>query len=318
MSIVGAAPKRFVLIGETGNGKSTLGNCLINERGDKKFVEDTPFNTSSDVQACTRNFTMAKSDKYMVLDTIGFRDANMDEKFVIDNFKKALRFIENKVDGVLLVRKRGRFDQQTVEFFKWVHQKVLDGQCGNNSMLIVTGAPPGWIMQNMDDPNLRKILEYCNHKYYEFNLRMDREDDTYEDTLSNKIKRDKSIAGLVRFIESQELKTIRLKLKIIASDAELQLHKDLHAFLKYRSEKFSSLARNLYDHYSTSSTLFDLSKRAFAELFAHFDREDNDMLYEMFDAYLKNEKFESEYMLWLKGSMQYYKNVAPILGNLLG
>ena len=44
------------LIGITGRGKSTTGNCLINMSGEMSLIQDHPFRTSDGASGCTLMF----------------------------------------------------------------------------------------------------------------------------------------------------------------------------------------------------------------------------------------------------------------------
>ncbi len=64
-------PKTYLLVGLTGSGKSTAANCIFNQSGDQKLINDVPFYSSGDSKGCTQVFAHAGNDKVMVLDTVG-------------------------------------------------------------------------------------------------------------------------------------------------------------------------------------------------------------------------------------------------------
>jgi predicted GTPase len=64
-------PKTYLLVGLSGSGKSTTANCIFNQSGDQKLVNDLPFYSSDNSKGTTQVFAHAGNDKFMVLDTVG-------------------------------------------------------------------------------------------------------------------------------------------------------------------------------------------------------------------------------------------------------
>ncbi len=58
----------------------------------------------------------AVDDRAMILDTVGFGDPQFDSQTIFEEFKKALQLVNNEIDCVCFVVKKGRFSNEIVQF----------------------------------------------------------------------------------------------------------------------------------------------------------------------------------------------------------
>ena len=103
--------KVFILVGYTGSGKSTTGNCILNQQADLNSIQRRPFPTSDSSVGCTRRFSSMKNANVTILDTVGFGDPQYDPNEIFGEFKRALDQVDNQVDCVLFMVRKGRFTQ---------------------------------------------------------------------------------------------------------------------------------------------------------------------------------------------------------------
>jgi hypothetical protein len=202
--------KTYILVGLTGSGKSTTGNCIYNKTGALDAIQEHPFPTSDSSSSCTKSFNVATNDSLSIIDTIGFGDPTIDKVKSLDDFKTALSEVNFSVDCVLFLVRKGKFSQDVVEFFKTFQESVLKNKCVKNSILIVTNCETGWVEADEQRSNefVKNILKNCNNLYYEFSLRFDRGDDTPQDKLNNIDKRANSIRALVNFLDEKSFEKI--------------------------------------------------------------------------------------------------------------
>ena len=148
-----------------------------------------------------------------MLDTVGFGDPQFDSNFIFGEFKKALQMVNNQIDCVLFVVKKGRFSNEIVKFFEIVQEKVLKGKCRSNSILIVTDCNKGWITKNEQKRNnfIQKALANCNNSYYEFFLDFDNDTDDITDRSRKWKKRQTSINDFITFFNNQHFQKVNLQ-----------------------------------------------------------------------------------------------------------
>lgn len=199
--------KTILVVGLTGSGKSTLCNSIINKSGKLRELT-SPFNTSDGATGCTLQFQVNITPTETVLDTVGFGDPQFDPSQIFEQFKAALSRAGNKVTHVIFVVKKGRFTRELVNFFTSVQEKVLEGKCRNNSLVLFSDCEK-WV-EKQDDQYLKKAIANCNGVYYEYSLRFDRESDENEYKALNLKKRQEAVDKLLKFLNSHEFKEIDL------------------------------------------------------------------------------------------------------------
>ena len=136
---INMSKKAILLLGITGRGKSTTGNVLLNQSPDEDKILYAPFATDSGASGCTQFFNKQESDKHnlIIIDTVGFCDPNINHEKCLDNLRKAIKSVDNKVDLFICVFKKGRLTEDDVSFFQTA-KKELKNFPKSNSLLIVT------------------------------------------------------------------------------------------------------------------------------------------------------------------------------------
>jgi hypothetical protein len=198
--------KTYLLVGLTGAGKSTTGNCILNQSGVLSQVNDTPFPTSDSSKGCTRTFACKANEQVFVLDTVGFGDPNFKQDYILQELKNALNTVDNKVDCVVFVVRKSRITKETVEFFDLVQEKVLRNKCKLNSILLITDCRDSeWARRQVDDQFFKKIVENCGgiENTYCFYLKFENEENDEQ-------KRQEAINRLVAFLNGKTFDKVDL------------------------------------------------------------------------------------------------------------
>jgi len=102
-----------VMVGPTGQGKSTLGNMLVGGRsGYMPFKTSDDFNSET-LESAHADFTHDLKP-HRVIDTIGFLDTRMDAAENMDKFATFADRSPAGIDAFLFVMKKGRFTEQSL------------------------------------------------------------------------------------------------------------------------------------------------------------------------------------------------------------
>ena len=91
-----------------------------------------------------------------------------------------------------------------------IQDEILLNKCRSNSVLIITGAQPGWIKRQTENNELQRILDGCNRCSYEFSLKFDRHDDDDDDKIKNITRRRTSINEFVNYLNTRNFQPVEL------------------------------------------------------------------------------------------------------------
>jgi GTPase Era involved in 16S rRNA processing len=200
--------KIILVVGLTGSGKSTLCNSIINKSGVMQKLT-SPFITSDGASGCTLEYQVMITNTLTIIDTVGFGDPKFQTSFILSKLGEALRSVGNKITHFVFVVKAGRISQELVNFLEIVLGKVLKNKCRNNSIMLFTDCEKNWV-KKQKNPFLESALAQCNHVYYEYLLRFDRESDNGNDKARNLFERTVAVNALSEFLCSLELIEIDL------------------------------------------------------------------------------------------------------------
>ena len=193
-----------MLFGIAGVGKSTLSNCLLKQRGDMASIHDGGFQVSEDAGSGTLHFELKSNDQLTIIDSIGFGSPDFNASYILAQMRGVLNKVNNRIDLVLFVIKKGRLTNDTYQFIRTFQEDVLRNASRTNSVLVVNQCERGWLDKpaQRSNPFMTQILASVNHMAFEFDLKMDHYTDEEETTRRNAALRQHSIDRLVQFIQN--------------------------------------------------------------------------------------------------------------------
>ena len=213
---------KVILVGYTGSGKSTLGNCLINRQASLNLTQSFPFVASNDASGCTRNAVMSFNDDLVVIDTVGFGDPMYAAVNVFDVFRQALALVNNKVNLVAFTMREGRFNMESVAFFELLQNGTFGGKLANNSVLVCNKCAAGWLEKNRQQNRyLNEAINNCMNRSANFNLDFEVPENLEREDVDVCLKRNeesrrRAIDKLTAYLESIE--TPEVDLSFVQSD----------------------------------------------------------------------------------------------------
>jgi uncharacterized Zn finger protein (UPF0148 family)/GTP-binding protein EngB required for normal cell division len=137
--------KNILLIGRTGSGKSTLANVLVNKNGEFGPVfKESSRSISETKHIQTEKFTVNLSRdgvekiNYLVMDTAGFGDTQLDNKEVLDLLKDLVPIIKQGGLNRIFFVTNGRFGQSEIETYKLLETVIFDKETPKYTTIVRT------------------------------------------------------------------------------------------------------------------------------------------------------------------------------------
>ena len=196
--------KTYLIVGERGVGKSTIGNCILSKSFLIDDIKNSPFETKHSLE---KEIKASEYKGTRVIDTFGFGDLKVDQAQVLHQLRKTLTDNNYTLDAVLYVISHERLRKETVEFFKLMQNDIFENTTRDNSILICNGCDEDWLdEERTKDGDLNNIIENCGNLTYNFVINLDQKNDN-ERALG---ARKQNIHDLKQFLKSQDFDKLDL------------------------------------------------------------------------------------------------------------
>ena len=124
--------KNLLLIGKTGNGKSTLANVLTQSA---KFTESA--GSTSQTRIIQAEQFKHNEQSYSIIDTPGFFDTKLKQEEILDIIAEAVYLVKDGLSQVFFVSK-GRFDHYEMSTYNILREIIFDKCVSDYTTLVRT------------------------------------------------------------------------------------------------------------------------------------------------------------------------------------
>ena len=223
----------YAIFGDSGVGKSTIGNCLLTASGELDKLQRAAFATSDDVAALTRSLQLSidVNETVVVADTPGLDqlDERQVRPFVRDVSDALARLTDRpRVDWIVFVVSRGQPLERVLKLFRRV-QDELTGVVNNrgyNSLLVVTRCEKGWLNKPRQQANQRiqELLRLVDQRVVEIDFKWNHASDDDAMRAHNTLVRQQAVdefhAALASFTFDSRQRQMRAELKLRSNETQ--------------------------------------------------------------------------------------------------
>ena len=177
--------RNILLIGRTGNGKSTLANILVNKEGEfEEFFKEGHDGTSETKEISDKTFEI-DGIKYRIIDTPGLGDTRSSKIETLQEIAKVYDKVKDGLSQILFVSSR-KFTSEEVDAYNTLKEILFDENITKYTTIIRTNFNSFCNLQKCNRDRIAivgesketaKMIELCNEMIYVDNPSLDVEDE---------------------------------------------------------------------------------------------------------------------------------------------
>jgi len=134
--------RNILLIGRTGNGKSTLANVISGTNRFRESADSVSETRRIEVAEFEENITRDGREKirYRVIDTVGIGDTRLTPRAVLGTIQEAKEYLEQGLSQILFIT-NGRFTEEERIAYKLLRSVIFDNEVSRYTTIIRTNFP---------------------------------------------------------------------------------------------------------------------------------------------------------------------------------